>query len=369
LQQRTMTLVAQSYQQLLQKAQPTTGRKRKRPDQDLSVEMVATISNLAVALSVRSPDGDSPPVFDSKWLAGTKRLTHATLNMALFDGSWENVSAAICAFVNVWSSPSRKHQSPRIRERLAVFGVNLLLVVHDRCQRERNPDVRAELLSTLSQLLWVCTNDACLRSMAQTPSTAALVLEAVNVLSVSSMLLESDTHQGILESLAGSFHRLLSSDAWPVRHFAMTSLVHFASTIPAIHKTLLPLCVPPPMQKLLQCRLQGTVMFGENPSTPQWRLELRQCDALAYLVPTFTSKATFPRSTSLTISIGSYMMTMPTQEGRRAIVIFPPGDESLEDINFMLAMDENDNDANHLVRTVARVCTDSGGQCKLVLQA
>jgi hypothetical protein len=41
-----------------------------------------------------------------------------------------------------------------------------------------------------------------------------------------------------------------------------------------------------------------------------------------------------------TIVEGSYILTMPTANGRTAMVIFPPGDESLQDIKCMLGLEE-----------------------------
>jgi hypothetical protein len=38
----------------------------------------------------------------------------------------------------------------------------------------------------------------------------------------------------------------------------------------------------------------------------------------------------------ISISEGSFLLHMPTQEGRSAVVLFPPGDDSLRDIEFML---------------------------------
>ena len=53
----------------------------------------------------------------------------------------------------------------------------------------------------------------------------------------------------------------------------------------------------------------------------------------------------FPSSTSSTMVIapGSYFMRMPSQGGREALVIFPPGEQSLQDIRYMLGLPDNDN--------------------------
>ena len=41
-----------------------------------------------------------------------------------------------------------------------------------------------------------------------------------------------------------------------------------------------------------------------------------------------------------TVVEGSYILTMPTTNGRTATVIFPPGNESLQDIKYMLGLEE-----------------------------
>ena len=45
----------------------------------------------------------------------------------------------------------------------------------------------------------------------------------------------------------------------------------------------------------------------------------------------------------MVIAPGSYFMRMPSQGGREALVIFPPGEQSLQDIRYMLGLPDNDN--------------------------
>jgi hypothetical protein len=59
---------------------------------------------------------------------------------------------------------------------------------------------------------------------------------------------------------------------------------------------------------------------------------------------------------------------MPTQDGRQAIVIFPPGQDSLEDISFMLGMDEDD-DKRPLVQALHKTVVSEDGTCKLLLRS
>jgi hypothetical protein len=61
--------------------------------------------------------------------------------------------------------------------------------------------------------------------------------------------------------------------------------------------------------------------------------------ALMRLIPTLKSRDSLFAPTADdtdTIVDGSYILTMPTTNGRTAKVIFSPGDESLQDIKYML---------------------------------
>jgi hypothetical protein len=65
--------------------------------------------------------------------------------------------------------------------------------------------------------------------------------------------------------------------------------------------------------------------------------------ALMRLIPSLKNRESLFAPTSDdtdTIVEGSYILTMPTANGRTAMVIFPPGDESLQDIKCMLGSEE-----------------------------
>jgi hypothetical protein len=100
------------------------------------------------------------------------------------------------------------------------------------------------------------------------------------------------------------------------------------------------------MQSLLQCRLQKTVDCGVGHSAA---VQQRCMDA--YVVESVSALAHTARRTgpifpthSYSLPAGSYCLTLPTQEGRRALVIFPPGPDSLSDLRGML---EEANEAAH----------------------
>jgi hypothetical protein len=88
---------------------------------------------------------------------------------------------------------------------------------------------------------------------------------------------------------------------------------------------------------------------------------------LMQLIPALKSRERLVALTaddSDTIVEGSYILTMPTANGRTAKVIFPPGDESLQDIKHMLGSEEI---ADVEVRKLQHVrLTGKGQGCRFV---
>jgi hypothetical protein len=73
---------------------------------------------------------------------------------------------------------------------------------------------------------------------------------------------------------------------------------------------------------------------------------------------------------SLPVAAGSFVVSMPTQHGRSAIVIFPPGEDSLSDIRHMMGSDGDDQDSAELlpdIRTLRQVSSLPDGGCNLQL--
>lgn len=172
--------------------------------------------------------------------------------------------------------------------------------------------------------------------------------------------------QPVLQELVGSFRCLIACEFWPIRAHAMSALVVFASTIPATLKNVLPQCLPPQRQTLFTCRLQGCLDKNSKPSDP----DVVQIRFAAFLLNASFARPTlmkvFPVSTTYTLALGSYFMSMPTQDGRKALVIFPPGSQSLIDIDYMMGTeDENDRPT---VQTLRSVSVFPNGTCKLHLE-
>jgi hypothetical protein len=166
---------------------------------------------------------------------------------------------------------------------------------------------------------------------------------------------------------------LFETKACPILARTVTSLVQFASTIPSAHQGILPECIPTDSQGLLQCRLRGLVYrdadshkeshivipahnFRANASLTaltRLRYSLQESESIAVnesctkilkrLIPSLKSKESLFATTSHDCILeGSYILTMPTEDGRTAKIVFASGEESLSDIKYMLGKDDFD---------------------------
>ncbi|KAI2492194.1 hypothetical protein MHU86_22351 [Fragilaria crotonensis] len=196
----------------------------------------------------------------------------------------------------------------------------------------------------------------------------ALALAAGEALRRVSNATSPSTPSDVLKQIASCFNELLNLSLWPVSANAMTCLTEFASTIPKTHQDILPLCLPLDAQGLFTCRLQGKVHRGKTAHRAdefEWA-QSASSQRVMKLIPTMPPKSTpFATSAAYTLAPGSYLLSMPTIEGsgRSAIVIFPPGEQSLNDIKHMLQRDKIEGED---VRQLHRVqLSDNGGGCRL----
>jgi hypothetical protein len=263
-------------------------------------------------------------------------------------------------FLQIWKRHG--HQ-----EQLTFLAVAVLQQSYRRCNNV-DSGLSDQEMEVTCQCLRACT-DHTLLDVARGDSLFLLapVFAAIRVLGVVGGKLLPTTPKQLLKALAQCFHAAMSCLSWPVRAHAMTSLVQFASTLPSMHKDVLPLCLPAAMQKLLQCRLQGSVR-GKVDSLPL--LQSRCTVTLLGLRASRRGRGSsiFPVASSFIVPSGSYFMTMPTHDGRKAVVIFPPGEKSLEDIRHMLGNDDDGADAKLDIQTLHHVSALPDGGCKLRLQ-
>lgn len=188
------------------------------------------------------------------------------------------------------------------------------------------------------------------------------IFEAIRVLGALGGILNASTPEPVLDHLVNCFRTTLSCEFWAIRAMALTSLVEFATSVPSQHKDVLRRCLPKKMHSLLQGRLQSCQVPGNASSTTTTTDSIRRHaqDCYSNLVAQLPSQLdSFSRGGSMlpipssvvTLANGSFVMQMPTQEGRSAVVVFPPGKESLEDILFMLGCDPNDLCSNSASNT------------------
>jgi hypothetical protein len=223
---------------------------------------------------------------------------------------------------------------------------------------------------------------------------SALVLESAEVLGVIGKVAPVEYPESVLQGFVGIFQRILSTDTcWSLRACTVTSLHAFSTTLQRAHRHLLPACIPKRERKgltrLLQCRIQGTVYSYDQHSNAtasngndnfsslgvmqnycSEKLKELICSTSIQSICTASNKSRIiPALESLLVEPGSYLMTMPTQEGRKAIVIFPPDESSLKDIRYMLGEDTEDDNGENIpaVQRLHHVLL-SQGSCRMLLK-
>ena len=300
-------------------------------------------------------------------LASTSRLSTtqvqaAALHAALMDcssssssSSPEDQTGSYKALLSDFFAAWNRHSNDR--PRLILLAAAVLQQALRMLRRHGSALSEPDFSSTV-HLVCLCTTEATATAATAAPPEVqklhqALLLEVIRVLGVVGQAVTAASPKAPLQSLARCFQSLLASPIWTVRALTMTALENFASSVPSAHKDVLKQCITSkPLEQWFRARLQGTLYcFGENPE----RLPELRNERHAFLLETTLPKPRrlhakiFPTSSSFTVPPGSYLLTMPTQEGRNALVIFPPGGQSLEDIRTMLGgVDQaEEDDDNH----------------------
>lgn len=146
----------------------------------------------------------------------------------------------------------------------------------------------------------------------------------------------------------------------------------FGTTLDVAHKQVLRPCLPDPCLELFQCRISKKVWADKrmgHVEKDEIALTVRENDNLAMLCHSGTEpvKGLFATVASISIVPGSYFLEMTTQGGRTAHVLFPPGPQSLEDIEYMLGAAAESPPIHTLKRVL--VSPLGGAKCLLTLQA
>eukprot|EP00546_Thalassionema_frauenfeldii_P016094 CAMPEP_0178899498 /NCGR_PEP_ID=MMETSP0786-20121207/2934_1 /TAXON_ID=186022 /ORGANISM="Thalassionema frauenfeldii, Strain CCMP 1798" /LENGTH=150 /DNA_ID=CAMNT_0020570363 /DNA_START=169 /DNA_END=621 /DNA_ORIENTATION=- len=144
----------------------------------------------------------------------------------------------------------------------------------------------------------------------------------------------------------------------------MTCLLRFASTLRS-HQEILPKCLPSSLQGWFKCRLKGSLHSTFKKTNLESAQAACKQQALAKIEKESNAIKESPFD-SMSLNVlphGSYFISMPTLEGRSALVIFPPGDQSLEDIQYMLQKDSLDGEDIRCLKHVGVI--ENGNGCQL----
>ena len=226
-------------------------------------------------------------------------------------------------------------------------------------------------LRSLCQLLALCT------LANRSPGHEPLLLEGTGMLAFLAESISESCSNEILEAIRTSFTQTLSSQDLIVVRLALGSLVRFGHRLHVRHSSLLPTFLPAPRVPLFQARAQGQVWTLSGICKVRRDLEHfetlgRSLEVLVVHPRQLLEKPIFPTLNSFHIPCGSFYLQMPTKDGRQAIVLFPPGEQSLEDIRDMYEVQEGDDLPN--VQVLQRVVLTNnnliGGEdgCKFILE-
>ncbi|KAL3908588.1 MAG: hypothetical protein SGILL_008428 [Bacillariaceae sp.] len=197
----------------------------------------------------------------------------------------------------------------------------------------------------------------------------AIGFGALKTLGLVGSVIPPDCETAVVQGVKKSFVRLLSSEDWSLTSYGITSLSRFGTTVDAAHKHILRPCLPDCCLELFQCRVSKKVWRDKHRGKTE-KDSITIADHSEKQLQRFfgprkrVGSGFFPEATSFSITNGSYVLEMTTQEGRTATVIFPPGVESLNDIEYMMGGAPSDTP----VHTLKRIVTSSNGGATCLLQ-
>lgn len=298
-------------------------------------------------------------------------------------------------FLSLWNTEfengKRKHIDAKRMQQLAVLGSAVVRFLTLSTEvNARKAETSVELAKSVVRMFDLCTCDNQLRALCdhsspndKTAPSGRLVLliaESMHVLTKNSSLCNLDE---IGHGFAKIFGRLLGArSCWSLQAHVIEFFRVFSVNVGSTHKHVLSNCIPTHAKALLaaliKSRMKGKVYKYENQkfkdrsrreSTRMTTTKLleqcsKQLEALVCRVP--LSKQTVADgfcASALQIAVGSYVVTVPTQEGREATVLFPPGKTSLSDIKYMMGAGVDNDDFQNWksVCQVHRVATSQTG--------
>ncbi|GAX12606.1 hypothetical protein FisN_13Lh066 [Fistulifera solaris] len=244
----------------------------------------------------------------------------------------------------------RGHQIDNQGRSFADLGILILRRIRESIEKENRPTT-ADLVR-LCRVIEMCEN-----SVAE--KVSPLELERIQVLGVIGQAITEDTPSTQLQKLAKTFYSLLADTNWIISAYTMTSFVQFASTVPAVHKRFLAECVPPKAQGLFKQRLSGQIQ-----STGLDDALMLRARCTTRLIPQHRrTNCILKKPNKFCLALGSFVISMPTQEGRNALVVFPPGDDSIKDIEYF-----RNGEEPFIIQELHGLASQPDGSCHMVLR-
>ena len=193
-----------------------------------------------------------------------------------------------------------------------------------------------------------------------------LVMELVAILGKMGSVVHSNSPPEILQTLSSTFKNIFLLNLWPVSSEAMSSLTSFASTLPATHQGILPKCFPLDMQAFLKARLQGIIHRKPKAHKDEDAVDVHYAcsKTLTKVVPRKLPATLFSTTSETVVEAGSLILSMPTTGGRTALVVFAPGEQSIEDIKYMLGTDSVENVGVQTLQRVKLLAPGGGHGCR-----
>ena len=187
-----------------------------------------------------------------------------------------------------------------------------------------------------------------------------LKFEVVHLLGYVGKAIPSNCPDKILKVIRRAFVMCFNSSSnWAISSSGISSVMLFASHLHASHQHIIPHCFPQARMGLLQARTIGEVTEEETILDIVDKIAHLRCKAVGSPI-----QRILPSTITTSIAPGSYVLEMPTQEDRTATVIFPPGEKSLQDIQYMLG---GMGDAQMTTQLLKRAVVTPCGVFKLLL--
>jgi hypothetical protein len=232
--------------------------------------------------------------------------------------------------------------TPTAQKYLFALGGSVCEWIRSRCDGPKEAAIEKPIIDNMCQVLCKALQG---EGQVSTLEAVAALLNGIQALGTISRFISASIPTESLRGVSRAFHELLSSREWTIRSASLSSMVRFAQTVDAVHRRILPTCVPESCRSRLSSRVKKKLIVSRedlSKARSTCAAMLARCRPKVHSTWILFSKSSC-RSTAL-IATGSFFMTMPTQEGRHAMVIFPPCPESLKDIRFMLGITDEDEE-------------------------